>query len=87
MSGQALGRHPILGRLAVSLLMLAGTLQAAEPSCQERVLPVAAKWFGKAAEQGDSEAQFRLGLLHEHGKGVRRYATQALCAFHCCHGL
>ena len=30
----------------------------------------AAKWFKKAAEQGDATAQFNLGLAYEQGKGV-----------------
>jgi TPR repeat protein len=30
----------------------------------------AALWFAKAAEQGDQEALYNLGLLHENGEGI-----------------
>jgi TPR repeat protein len=30
----------------------------------------AVKWFRKAAEQGDSEAQFKLGIAYYYGKGI-----------------
>ena len=33
-------------------------------------LPIAAKWFRKAAELGFSPAQDKLGLMYEHGMGV-----------------
>ena len=32
----------------------------------------------KAAEQGDAEAQFNLGLMYENGKGVRRDYAEAM---------
>ena len=31
---------------------------------------IAAEWYGCAAEQGDSKAQYRLALLYEKGEGV-----------------
>ena len=34
------------------------------------------KWFGKAAEQGDAEGQFRLGAMYANGEGVAKdYVT------------
>jgi TPR repeat protein len=30
----------------------------------------AAKWFRKAAEQGDAQAQYNLGLMYDKGQGV-----------------
>jgi hypothetical protein len=38
----------------------------------------AAKWFRKAAEQRDPIAQRELGLMYEHGKGVKQDFVQAL---------
>jgi len=32
----------------------------------------AVRWFRKAAEQGDAQAQFNLGLMYVNGKGVRQ---------------
>ena len=32
----------------------------------------AAAWYKKAAEQGDADAQYRLGRMYEFGWGVRR---------------
>ena len=29
----------------------------------------AVRWFTKAAEQGDADAQFYLGVMHEEGQG------------------
>jgi len=29
-----------------------------------------AHWFGQAAEKGNGYAQYRLGGLHEHGRGA-----------------
>lgn len=37
----------------------------------------AAYWFRKAAEQGDSDAQFKLGLMYGAGKGVRQDVSTA----------
>ena len=31
-------------------------------------------WYRKAAEQGDADAQFRLGLMHAKGRGVLKEA-------------
>ncbi len=33
-------------------------------------LPLAADWYRKAAEQGNSDAQFNLGAMYEHGVGM-----------------
>lgn len=30
----------------------------------------AARWFGKAADAGHTEAQFNLGLMYDNGQGV-----------------
>ena len=40
--------------------------------------PQAAKWYERAAEQGFAAAQFMMGFLYEHGKGVRRVYARAL---------
>ena len=37
----------------------------------------AAKWFEKAANQGDREAQFFLGKMYWGGEGIRRNDEQA----------
>ncbi|MCY2935316.1 MAG: tetratricopeptide repeat protein, partial [Planctomycetota bacterium] len=36
-----------------------------------------AKWYRKAAEQGDSMAQFNLGLMYYNGRGVPQDNTEA----------
>jgi TPR repeat protein len=38
----------------------------------------AAMWYRMAAEQGDSDAQYRLGDLYERGDGVELDIGQAL---------
>src|SRR2546426_380665 len=37
----------------------------------------AAKWFRKAAEQNDTEAQFDLGVFYAHGLGVAKDVVEA----------
>ena len=32
----------------------------------------ALRWFRLAAEQGDADAQFNLGVMYENGRGVTR---------------
>ena len=32
----------------------------------------ALRWYHKAAEQGDAEAQYNLGAMYDNGDGVRR---------------
>ena len=39
--------------------------------------PVAAKWFGQAAVEGDAEAQYRLGMLQRQGLGLGKNPQQA----------
>ena len=34
-------------------------------------------WYRRAAEQGDSLAQYALGLLYDHGQGVPRDIVEA----------
>lgn len=41
----------------------------------------AAKYFQRAGEQGDSNAQFRLSYMYEHGMGVEKNYTRALYWF------
>jgi TPR repeat protein len=43
-----------------------------------RNLPEAAKWFRKAAEQGDASAQLKLGVMYVGGFGVVRDVPEAL---------
>jgi TPR repeat protein len=38
----------------------------------------AAKWYRKAAEQGDPDAQFELGVCYKNGPGVRKSKSQAV---------
>ena len=38
----------------------------------------AVAWYRQAAEQGDSEAQFQLGIVYTLGKGVSQDAAQAV---------
>lgn len=38
----------------------------------------AAKWWRKAAEQGDSQAQYKLSLCYYNGKGVKKDLKEAL---------
>ena len=40
-------------------------------------LAEAAQWFHKAAEQGLAEAQYQLGKMYHHGKGVSQDLLQA----------
>ena len=37
----------------------------------------AAKWYHLAAEQGDANAQYVLGVLYENGLGVEQSNTEA----------
>src|SRR3954454_1319801 len=37
----------------------------------------AARWFRKAAEQGNADAQNHLGVLYDHGKGVTQDHAEA----------
>ncbi len=37
----------------------------------------AAKWFGKAADQGEAKAQFNLGVMYDNGYGVSQDYVQA----------
>ena len=41
----------------------------------------AARWFRKAAEQGDAEAQYNLGFMYETGRGGRKDLVQAYMWF------
>ena len=41
----------------------------------------AAKWFGRAAEQGVASAQFNLGVLYKRGEGVAQDDKQAFFWF------
>ncbi len=36
------------------------------------------KWFTKSAEQGESDAQFSLGLIYYHGKGTTKNNQEAI---------
>jgi len=36
----------------------------------------AAKWFRAAAEQGDTAAQFNLGVMYDTGRGVKQDFAQ-----------
>jgi len=38
----------------------------------------AAKWYGKAAEQGDTDAMLGLGNMYSHGRGVSQDYTKAV---------
>ena len=40
--------------------------------------PEAARWFSKAAEQGDTTAQFNLGVMYDKGQGVAQDDGEAL---------
>ena len=37
----------------------------------------AARWYRKAAEQGDADAQFNLGLMYHNGQGVPQDHAEA----------
>ena len=41
----------------------------------------AVKWFRKAAEQGNLEGQFNLGIAYYHGFGVKKDLTEAVTWF------
>ena len=41
----------------------------------------AAKWFGRAADQGNTKAQYNLGLAYYRGRGVEKDATRAAGLF------
>ena len=36
------------------------------------------KWYSEAAEQGDADAQYNLGLMYDHGLGVAPDAKEAV---------
>jgi TPR repeat protein len=38
----------------------------------------AVKWYRKAAEQGDTDAQFRIGVSYYDGEGVAKDAVEAV---------
>ena len=38
----------------------------------------AAEWYRKAADQGDADAQYKLGLFYENGYGVTQDKEQAM---------
>ena len=38
----------------------------------------AAKWFTKAAEQGDADAQYNLGIMYDNGRGVPKDDKEAV---------
>ena len=42
----------------------------------------AVKWYRIAAEQGDADAQFNLGLLYNNGDGVTQNYTEAAKWYH-----
>ena len=44
----------------------------------EKNLEKAVYWYTKAAEQGDAESQYRLGLFYEKGEGVSKNLDMAL---------
>jgi len=48
----------------------AGPLEDASAAYQRRDFSEAAKWYRAAADHGDAEAQFRLGILYYFGQGV-----------------
>ena len=37
----------------------------------------AAKWYRKAAEQGDTDAQYNLGVMYDNGRGVTQDYAEA----------
>ena len=41
----------------------------------------AVTWYRKAAEQGDADAQFNLGVMYAKGVGVPKDASQAVTWF------
>ncbi|WP_424339039.1 tetratricopeptide repeat protein, partial [Henriciella sp.] len=44
------------------------------PNCQSS----ARRWFGLAAEQGDAEAQYNLGVMYQNAEGVTRDDAEAV---------
>jgi len=38
---------------------------------------MAAKWYTKAAEQGDANAQYNIGVAYQYGAGVAKYEAVA----------
>ncbi len=46
--------------------------------CLDVDLKDAAYWYGKAANQGDAEAQYDLYLCYQHGKGVEKNLQEAV---------
>jgi TPR repeat protein len=41
----------------------------------------AAQWYGRAAEQGDAEAQVHLGTMLANGRGVARDRAAAIALY------
>ena len=42
----------------------------------------AVKWYQKAAEQGDSGSQYRLGVMYENGEGVAQDYVASYIWYH-----
>jgi len=38
----------------------------------------AARWYRKAAEQGDAGAQYNLGVMYKNGQGVKQDHAEAV---------
>ena len=53
-------------------------LRKAEKLTSEKRYDEAVVWYRKAAEQGNADAQYKLGLCYENGKGVRQDYTEAV---------
>jgi uncharacterized protein len=43
----------------------------------------AAKWYRKAADQGDDMAQFNVGTMYVNGQGVRQDLVRHTCGSAC----
>ena len=54
--------------------------RSVKPRCQgvKQDHAEAVRWYRKAAEQGDADAQCMLGVAYENGRGVKQDASEAV---------
>jgi TPR repeat protein len=56
----------------------AGAYQAGDEAYQRQDYAEALRWFRKAADQGNADAQFNIGMMYENGEGVTQDYAEAL---------
>ena len=71
---------------ALEAMALHGSREQCTPGTQDYAEAV--RWFRKAAEQGDADAQFNLGRMYYEGQGVKGWPPwhrfYTFCSFAFC---